>query len=577
MEGALIGIHFTYMKGEIYMAEFDNNNSINDSSNTYNNEANNFNNDTFNNSANTVNDSVSSNNAGSTSSYNNYNLPDYSFWAEQIQANSQPSSNQGQGGVNSANFNYQQQGNNTAGSYQPQGNWQGEYQQQYSYSNNPNSNNTNNSYQSYQYNNTNPPFGNYYSQYGNPNNFAPKKDKKPGFFVKSLKFAGKAVCFGLIAGIGFFGFHKVYSIINPEASIKNVIEALDNQDSAYQISYTKPATISVSDKSIVNKVIDNNLPSIVSISSTATRQSYWFGQQQVSGSGSGIIVGKTEKEILIATNNHVVEGADEIVITFVDGKEAKAVIKGTDVAADLAVVALDIEDIDAETLNKITVAKLGNSDDVKVGEMAIAIGNALGYGQSATVGYISAKDREVEVSDGNFKTKKMILLQTDAAINPGNSGGALLNSKGEVIGINSVKYANEEVEGMGFAIPISKAIPIINELMSREILSEEEQGFLGISGGDVTEDASKAYNMPVGVFVNELVEGGPAQKAGLNPGDIIIKVDDITVTSIQQLREYVSSRRVGTDVKVTFMRYENGSYNEYTVTVTLGKNPNLDK
>ena len=426
-----------------------------------------------------------------------------------------------------------------------------------------------------QYNSTNTPYGNYYNQYNNDRNRKVKKERKPRFITGLLKLLVKAVCFGLIAGIGFFAFHKLYSVINPGASIQNVLNAIEAKDSGYQIAYTKPASITVSDKSVVTEVINNNLPSIVSITSVTTADN-WFGQSyEVPGSGSGIIVGKTETEILVATNNHVVEGAQKITLVFVDGKEADGILKGADVAADLAVVAIDIKDISKETLEKITVAKLGNSDEVKVGEMAIAIGNALGYGQSATVGYISAKDREVEVSDGYFKTKKMILLQTDAAINPGNSGGALLNSKGEVIGINSVKYATEEVEGMGFAIPISSATPIINELMSREILSPDQQGFLGISGGDVTEDAATAYNMPVGVFVNEVVENGPAYKAGLLSGDIIIKVDEIKVTAITQLREYVNSRRVGTEVKVTYMRYDNGTYKENTVTVTLGKNPNL--
>jgi len=523
-------------------------------------------------------------------------LPDYSFYAEQLQADNQASSGQGSS-YYGAGFYYhnQNQTNNQGAYYQSQHNsgvyqqqagangyqsqQQGAYQQSGSFNYNPQ---TGAGYQSNQHNSgqyynniNNIPYGNYYNQYYNAGNKPTKKDRKPGRFVKALQFVAKALCFGLIAAAGFFGFHKLYSYINPNSSVERYIDALGSKDGGYELSYTKAASITVSDASIVSDVIEKNLPAIVSITSITTENN-WFGQSfEVPGSGSGIIVGKTEKEILVATNNHVVQGAGKITITFVDGSEADAIIKGSDVAADLAVVALNIDDIPRETLDKISVAKLGNSDEVKVGELAIAIGNALGYGQSATVGYISAKDREVEVSDGYLKTKKMILLQTDAAINPGNSGGALLNSKGEVIGINSVKYAKEEVEGMGFAIPISTAIPIINELMSREILREEEQGFLGISGGDVTEDASEAYNMPVGVFVNSVVEGGPADKAGLQQGDIIIKVDDIKITSISQLREYVNSRRVGTDVRVTYMHYENGQYKENTVTVTLGKNPNL--
>lgn len=585
------------------MAEFDNNSQINNINNNHEKEITNYNqanntNNTNNNAAETNASFTNSENTNNTNISNGYKTPEYSFYAEQI--NNQTGNSPVQNNINNENnrrenipyygqvnnnsafnqvhdnngqSNHAPQENNMQGSYQPQGNnVQGSYQPQYSNNNVPNANN----YYSNQYNNTNNPYGSYYNQYNNVGNSGTKKVKKPGHGIKFLKFTGKAVCFGLIAGIGFFGFHKLYAVINPGTSVQNVMEAIDNQKNDYEIAYTQPSSVTISDTSTVSEVIDNNLPSIVSINSVQTQTDNWFGQSyEVPGSGSGIIVGRTEKEILVATNNHVVEGADKISIAFVDGKEADAITKGTDVVADLAVVAVNIDDISQETLDKITVAKLGNSDKVKVGEMAIAIGNALGYGQSTTVGYISAKDREVEVSDGYLNTKKMVLLQTDAAINPGNSGGALLNSKGEVIGINSVKYATEEVEGMGFAIPISKATPIINELMSREILSPQEQGFLGIAGGDVTEEDSAAYNMPIGVFVNELSEGGPAQKAGLQSGDIIIKVDDIKVTSISQLREYVNSRRVGTDVKITYMRYANGNYKENTVTVTLGKNMNL--
>jgi serine protease Do len=252
-----------------------------------------------------------------------------------------------------------------------------------------------------------------------------------------------------------------------------------------------------------------------------------------------------------------------------------AVIKGTDATADLAVISIDLSTMKKSTLDKISVAKLGNSDQVKVGEVAIAIGNALGYGQSVTVGYISAKDREVQVSDSYNGTKTMVLLQTDAAINPGNSGGALLNANGEVIGINTVKYASTEVEGIGYAIPITRATSIINELMTREILAEKDQGYLGIAGTDVTEDVAKFYNMPIGVFISEVSEGGAAEKAGLLANDIITKVDSIEITAISQLRDYVTSKRVGTEVTVTYMRKTSGEYKEGKVKVKLGKNPNL--
>ena len=294
------------------------------------------------------------------------------------------------------------------------------------------------------------------------------------------------------------------------------------------------------------------------------------------GSGSGIIVGKDENELLIATNNHVVAGANKIKVTYIDGSESDAIIKGADAGADLAVITVDITQMKKETLDAIKIAKLGNSDNAKVGEMSIAIGNALGYGQSVTVGYISAKDREVGISDG-YNTKKMILLQTDAAINPGNSGGALLNAAGEVIGINTVKYADNKVEGMGFAIPISKAIPVINELMSREVLKTEEQGYLGIGGYDVTEDVSSTFNIPIGVFVKIVDEEGAAKKAGLLPGDIITGADDIEIASMTQLSDYIKSKRVGTKVTIKLMRSTNGTYVEKTYQVTLGARPEKNK
>jgi serine protease Do len=457
---------------------------------------------------------------------NQYNkVPEYSFWAEQVPNNIYPN-------------------------YNPRPN-------------------------AWDYNNGNP-----MNNMNNMNNAPRNKEPKSG--GKAFKFVAKAVCFGLIACISFIGFQKIYTSINPNAASSVTLDSVgdnseDSQDQDFEIGYTEPGTVKVADRSAISEVTQATIPSIVSINSTSTQPSEWFGQQfeqEVEGSGSGIIVGKDEKELLIATNNHVVAGTNKITVTFSDGSEAAAEIKGADATADLAVVTVDISTLKEETLNAISVAKLGSSDKVKVGEMAIAIGNALGYGQSVTVGYISAKDREVEVSDG-YNSKTMTLLQTDAAINPGNSGGALLNVDGEVIGINTVKYASNEVEGMGYAIPISKATPIINELMSREILSEEEQGYLGITGTDVTEDVASFYNMPIGVFIKEVSEGAAAAKAGLRSGDIITKVNDIEIASMTQLKDYVNSQRVGTSVEVTYMRDMNGKYEEAKVTVTLGVNPQL--
>ncbi len=491
-------------------------------------------------------------------------MPEYSFWAENQSNQSQYNQNQ----YNQNQFSQNQ-------SNQGQANQYGGYNY---YSNNPNMNQQN-PYQNYSYNNYNPNMNSWnYNNPGTSSATKPKKERKP--MNKVVKFLTKAVCFGLIAGLSFVGFGQLYYVLNPNSASGRLISSLsqaDTQEVKYEIGFTSPSQVQSKDRSAISQIVDKTMASIVSINSTATQTTDWFGQpysQEVEGSGSGFIVGRNEKELLIATNNHVVEGTDTIKVTFIDGKQADAIIKGTDATADLAVVTVDISTLDKATLDVIEVAKLGNSDNIKVGQMSIAIGNALGYGQSVTVGYISAKDREVDVSDG-YTSKKMILLQTDAAINPGNSGGALLNVDGEVIGINTVKYASNEVEGMGYAIPISRAIPIINELMSREILKEAEQGYLGIVGNDVTEDVASYYNMPIGVFVNELAKEGAAEKAGLLPGDIITKADDIEITSITQLRDYVTSKRIGAEVTITYMRKSSSEYKEGKVKVTLGKNPNL--
>jgi serine protease Do len=480
----------------------------------------------------------------------------YSFWAEQIAATSQ----------------------NQSGSYYQND----QYNHYYDGGGNYNGNNSyNNNYNSY---------NNYSSGYGTPEGGKGRKNSKGIRFLKKAgKLVASAAIFGLVAGVFFVGFNVVYHKINPDApsyfiqfdSDNNLADgfqlslASDSEDSS-RIEATKTTDGNVKQDTDISDVIDDTMPSIVQITTTYTQSYNWFGQQfdqQNEGGGSGIIVGKNENELLIATNNHVVEGADPIKVTFIDGTDATAIIKGTDAVADLAVISIDLSDIKSSTLSEIKVATLGDSDSVKVGEMVIAIGNALGYGQSTTVGYISAKDREVKVDD-----KTMVLLQTDAAINPGNSGGALLNLKGEVIGINTVKYASDEVEGMGFAIPISRATPIINELMSRETLTDDEKGFLGVAVKDVTEDVAEAFNWPVGVYVYETTEGGSAQKAGILAGDIIVKVNDTEITSSTQLKEKISSYRVGTEVTITVKRNSGGEFVEKQFKVKLGKNPeNTDK
>lgn len=330
----------------------------------------------------------------------------------------------------------------------------------------------------------------------------------------------------------------------------------------------------------VSGIVENVMPAIVSISCTAKSQYSIFGYlgEEAASSGSGIIIGQNDSNLLVVTNNHVIQDASGISVQFVDEEVYEASVKGTDSSADLAVLSVNISDIKEETLEKIKIATLGDSDSLRVGEVAIAIGNALGYGQSVTVGYVSAKNRTVQITDESTgqASETMGLIQTDAAINPGNSGGALLNIKGEVIGINSVKYTSYEVEGMGYAIPMSAATPIINELMEKEVLTERQKGYLGIAGRTVSDDAS-AYNMPEGVYVNEISKGGAADKAGIICGDIITKINDIPVVTIEALKERVNSYRAGTEIEITFERAKDGVYEEQVVTVKLQGSDSLDE
>ena len=324
----------------------------------------------------------------------------------------------------------------------------------------------------------------------------------------------------------------------------------------------------------VSAVVANAMPSIVAINCTAEYVTNFWGQQytqQSSGSGSGIIIGQNDTEVLIVTNNHVVDTDSSaknatIEVIFGDDTMALATIKGTEEGSDLAVVSVKLEDLTDETLDYIKIASLGDSDQLKVGEMAIAIGNALGYGQSTTVGWISALEREIASEDYT-----MSLIQTDAAINPGNSGGALLNIKGEVIGINSAKYSDESIEGMGFAIPISNAIPIINDLMSRELIPEEEQAYLGIVGQDVTEAYHEYYGMPIGVYVYQVSQGSPAAAAGLKMGDIITAFNNRQIATMTDLQSILATYRAGEEITLTIQVYVEGNYEERTLQVTLGQ------
>lgn len=403
-------------------------------------------------------------------------------------------------------------------------------------------------------------------------------EKKDNKLLKLIKGVAIAAVFGIVASTAFIAVNEVYYKINPSAkeymasSYKygnDQLNLLSPRDPNKKLQTTITNQVGIEAKTSVTDVVEETMPSIVTINSTFTQNYNWFGQQgseDYDGGGSGIIVGKNDTELLIVTNNHVIEGANKIAVTFLDDEVLMAELKGTDALADLAVLAIKLKDIPEETNKVIKIAKLGDSAQVKVGEMSIAIGNALGYGQSTTVGYIGAKDREVVIED-----KTMVLLQTDAAINPGNSGGALLNINGEVIGINTVKYSSNEVEGMGFAIPISLAMPIVNELMTREILKDEEKGYIGIEINDVTEEQANMFSWPLGVYVINLVEGGAAKDAGILQGDIITEVNGTKVTTSTQLIEKVTSYRYGTDITVKVMRREQGQFVEHEIRVTLGQ------
>lgn len=329
----------------------------------------------------------------------------------------------------------------------------------------------------------------------------------------------------------------------------------------------------------VSDVVEQCMPSIVSVTNSSVEEVLsWHGimQQEVSSVGSGIIIGENETELLIITNYHVVSNADSISISFsVDDSENNAVaaqMKGYDSQKDLAVLSVKLSDISDEIKNEIVIATIGNSDDLKVGEQVVAIGNALGYGQSVTTGIVSAKEREVTVenSDGSSATNK--LIQTDAAINPGNSGGALLNMSGEVIGINSVKFASEEVEGMGYAIPISDVESIINDLMNKETkekVSDEEKGKIGISCIDVTDEVAEAYGMPKGVYISSIEEGSPAEEAGLQKGYIITKFAGNSIANYEELQNELSYYKSGERVDVVVQCLEGGVYIEKTFTIEL--------
>ncbi len=396
----------------------------------------------------------------------------------------------------------------------------------------------------------------------------PQKPKKP-FPKKAVAIALSAVLIGGLAGAAFEGGSYLTSkVLNGNGS------STTSTSSNKVVSSAQLTTANSSVTSDISTIVENAMPSIVSITNMSVQkvQSFFGGYQEVpsESAGSGIIVGQNDSELLIVTNNHVVENSETLTVTFCNEESIEAAVKGTDSSRDLAVVAVPLDSIPDDTMSQIKTAVIGNSDSLKVGEPAIAIGNALGYGQSVTTGIISAKERSIEGYDGSY-------IQTDAAINPGNSGGALLNVNGEVIGINSAKISDSTVEGMGFAIPISDVSDIIQNLMNKETrtkVAENEQGYLGIKGYDVNETGAQMYNMPTGVYIAEVTKNGAADKAGLSKGTIITAFDGNSVTSMDGLKGQLAYYKVGEKVTVTVQVPENnGEYTESEVEVTLTESP----
>ena len=380
----------------------------------------------------------------------------------------------------------------------------------------------------------------------------------------------KTVCFGLIFGVTASAAFQTSNIVADR--VFGTAERGEDTKKTESVGNTKLTTASSGTvDSNVADITKNTMPSVVSITNMSVQQvqSFFGGVQEreSESAGSGIIIGQNDTELLIVTNNHVVEGSDTLTVSFIDQESVEANIKGTDANRDLAVVAVELSKVKDSTREKIAVATLGDSEQIQVGEEAIAIGNALGYGQSVTRGIISATDRTIDGIDSS-------LIQTDAAINPGNSGGALLNANGEVIGINTAKAAMDAVEGMGYAIPISEARETIEGLMNQETktkVAESERGFIGIEGVDVSQDTSQMYNMPMGVYISNVTRGGGAAKAGITKGSVITALNGSSVNSMAALQEQLQYYRAGETVTLTIETPgNNGEYTSQDVEVTLG-------
>ena len=407
-----------------------------------------------------------------------------------------------------------------------------------------------------------------YTSQPNPEHHEKPKKKMP----KAVVVTGCALLFGVVSSATFLTTNMVGSKVLglEQKTTKEVSNTTQN----------KASSVITSD---VSNVVESVMPSIVSITNMSVQQvqSFFGGtsQQEVTSAGTGIIIEQTDSELLIVTNNHVVADSNQLTVTFDDQSSVEADIKGTDSAHDLAVIAVQLDKISDDTLDKISVATLGDSTKLKVGEPAIAIGNALGYGQSVTTGVISATDRESQTTESETGettgSSDVKLIQTDAAINPGNSGGALVNANGEVIGINSAKLIGEDVEGIGYAIPISDVTDIITNLMNQETktkVSEAERGYLGITGLDVEDSDSQRYGMPTGVYISEVSRGGGAADAGITKGSIIVGFNGITIDSMESLQEQLQYYKKGEKVTLTLqVPGEGGEYQEQTVEVTLGR------
>lgn len=395
-----------------------------------------------------------------------------------------------------------------------------------------------------------------------------------GNIKKGSKFVATALAFGVLASTAFQGSNYLYNKANG-GTVTATDKAELNIASAVSSSSTDAAGTDTDSSASVSAIAEAAMPSLVAITNKSVQEMQsMFGQTQAyesESSGSGIIIGKTDTELLMVTNNHVVSGAQDLSVGFVDESVAEAAVKGTDADHDIAVIAVKLSDLSEDTLSAIKVIEIGSSSNLEVGEQVVAIGNALGYGQSVTTGIVSALNREVTI-DNTANT----LIQTDAAINPGNSGGALLNMSGQLVGINSAKYSDTSVEGMGYAIPVDDVVDIIENLMNRQVRTEKaaegERGFLGISGQDVTSEVSQAYDMPKGVYITSVETGSAAEQVGLQKGDIITKFDGTSVSGLADLKEQLAYYKTGEQVEITYSTRENGQYAEKTATVTLGQN-----